>query len=1354
MVLQNVGGGVAAPSEVTFGQVFAAGAVAPGSQLYATVTDADGASQKVAVQMDAKTFNPDGSVAMAVLSFEAPALAADSSTGVMLSVGPALAQPAAPLDLAAALGTYSLTVDLAVQSGTSAAPSVTNYHIDAVAALKAAIADGTASYWLQGPNASQARVVVPVTGSMQMVFDITANANGTVSTDVQFLNDEAWVQTWNQQVVNGTRAGAVGGTVTYDETITQNGVVVSQQNNIKQYQYQNWHTVVTTQPAQINIQHDVAYLEATGAVQNYDLTTGIQAATTAGEARQLATVPSTTSSNLGSPFGSPLAANGVDPGMGGTGGRPDIGPTTGYNAAWLLTQNATAAQYALAQANASGSVPWNMENGTTGAPLTTAVDPNLWTDSRGGPYSGSSGLVQNPNNGNGWNVDMAHQPALSYDAALLTGSRYYLNQAQNQAAFAVTNAWPSSQMRNVGGYSDIVVYNNQVRGAAWDLRDVINAAYLSPAGSAEGAYFTKVMNDNFAFLITQEAKLTAQEGQAYGWIPGGWGNSGGIPPWQEDYLYSTIAQAALQGDAQAKQVMGWMDNFIVGRFLQAQNGFLPQDGVAYWLAGYKPGTETTPGNPLTATYYTSWAAIETQTIATGNSNGADPNATGWLHSQGDYGELALVSLADTISVFNTPGSLQSAQAIQAYGWLIAAGDPYINLGDLTSLGGMQFNIAPRLADGNLLTRNDLLISPDAAGTTNTLSLGGNPDQLIHAGAGNDTLRGGTGISLLFAGSGSDALIGGPGNDYLYGGSGADTFSAGAGINYLQAGTGADTFILNQADTATDTINGFKIGIDQLDILGQNGTAINAASIQTLISTATTDPQGNATLHLSPNHQVILVGIDPAALANDGPYNEHLVPLFLTVADQTSSSGVTSLQGSGQVIGGGTTALTIIDSKGANTINGGGGGLNLNVTGIGDIISTNQNATDVLEVTAQDTVNANGNDVLTVTGASNMISLAGSGASLSLLPGATANAVTASGASQSISLAGDSNSISLTGDNAAITISGSQNTIVSSSSSLLNVSGNNNDVSIMSMAGGSMPAGFSASSDPVIMLGGTGNMLRNVASSIVSLTGDNSVSAGGSALVVAATSIAAGSASLAGTSALFANGAAVTAQGENLILLSGGSNNASIDAAATLFNNGGANTVSAAQGGMIYGGGGTMVFTGGTGISFIHPGQGSVTAFGGSGTLFGGGNGDRLVAGAGSVNALFAAAGNETLDASAATGSVTLSGSGNAGDSSIMLGGSGTNIFDAGNGAGTMAGGAGAVSNIFVFGQLNGGGTDLIQNYRPATDKIELVNGITLTAPMSISGGITKISLSDGTQVTVSALLSGTQTAAPGMLVLS
>ncbi|MGH7100461.1 MAG: hypothetical protein ACREE4_22830, partial [Stellaceae bacterium] len=142
--LQNTGATATPIQPLIFGEVFKPGAVAPDQGLVMSV---GGAS--LPVQMDAKTFNADGSVAMAVLTVMAPALPGNSTEGAMLALAPA-APPSPPVNLASALHNYSLVVDL---SGTDSAGHSGSEKVNAVAAMQKALAKGTATYWQQGPLA-------------------------------------------------------------------------------------------------------------------------------------------------------------------------------------------------------------------------------------------------------------------------------------------------------------------------------------------------------------------------------------------------------------------------------------------------------------------------------------------------------------------------------------------------------------------------------------------------------------------------------------------------------------------------------------------------------------------------------------------------------------------------------------------------------------------------------------------------------------------------------------------------------------------------------------------------------------------------------------------------------------------------------------------------------------------------------------------------------------------------------------------------------------------------------------------------------------------------------------------------
>ncbi|WP_218037686.1 hypothetical protein, partial [Reyranella soli] len=589
---------------VTFQETFLPGEVTTGTHLVAIVN-----GQKIPVQMDVKTINADGSVRSALLTFEQPSIAANSSLNFMLSTT-GTAFTTGPLSLANLNDSnYDLKVTIALQGGSTVV-------LDAATLLQQALNAGTVSYWQTGPLATQGRVDIPIAGSLHVTLDITMYADGSTSTDVQFNNDYAMQ--------------SVGGTTVYNVAIQQNGSTVLQQSNVTQYQYQTWHTVVSTDGlADANVVQDINYLQLTGAVPNLDLTSGISPSDLAAE--------KITGNQI-------LGPGSVTKYMPQTGARDDIGLMPAWNAIWLVTQDQKAAQYALAQADAAGSVPWHYFDPKTGTYLSLDDYPTLWTDPRGTPT-----LTQQPSGSSGWTPDGAHAPDLSYVAYLLTGDRYYLDQLNAQATFALFYAWPDPRENGLGlvanGY-------DQVRQQAWSLRVIDEAAWANPAGSVEQTTFAQIANNNWSWLVSQIPLWTQQQGEAYGYVPGDYRD--GMAPWQQDYFASVAIEAAQMGNADALTFLKWEANFLVGRFLNNASGFNPHDGVAYSL-NIKDSNGTN---------YKTWAQIEQATIAAGNSNGS-----GWTNA--DYAELAAQTLAGIITLTG------SATATQAYNWLMSSGAPQI-----------------------------------------------------------------------------------------------------------------------------------------------------------------------------------------------------------------------------------------------------------------------------------------------------------------------------------------------------------------------------------------------------------------------------------------------------------------------------------------------------------------------------------------------------------------------------------------------------------------------------------------------------------------------------------------------------
>jgi hypothetical protein len=618
VVLENTLTRAIAPRYITFGTVFARGQLPNGQAIGAVI----GGKAETA-QIDIKNRYSDGSALFGIVTLRAPAMASGADAAVMLRKA-APAQGA--VGVLAALRKHNITISLAMTNPGMPTRYIT---IDAAKLLAA----GPASAWLAGPLAGETRVSQHIEGSLRLVLDIRAYASGGVAADVQLNNDIAM--------------SPQGGAVTYGVTIAQDGKPVFAVPSIHQFQYQDWHTIIRSGGrAPINVVHDVAALERIGIVPAYELKIGMPRADLVAKLKAI-TAPG---------WDTPLAVNGVTQYMPMVGGRDSIGPTTGANAVWLITQNPVAAEYALGQADAAGAVPWHFYNEKTGAFLTTADIPSIWVDGRGG-NSGTVGLTQQVDSKTGWAADVAHEPDLSYIPYLFTGRRYYLDQQNAEADYSEIGQWPAAQARN-NGEGIIVGPSEQVRGAAWSLREVADAAYINPDGSPMRAYFQQMIANNMAYLKRNIPIWTKQQGEAYGYIVGTYGSgTAAIAPWQQDYFASTMATMVRQGVPGARSTINWETHFLAGSVLTHTNGYNPHDGITYNMYVQ---------NPKTNKPATTWAEIEADTQAGGEANG-----TGWAHSVGDYGMTRLAALA---SIYNATGS---ATALKGYNWLLHSGAPFI-----------------------------------------------------------------------------------------------------------------------------------------------------------------------------------------------------------------------------------------------------------------------------------------------------------------------------------------------------------------------------------------------------------------------------------------------------------------------------------------------------------------------------------------------------------------------------------------------------------------------------------------------------------------------------------------------------
>lgn len=877
---ENAGTKILNGGITSFGQVFVQGDFKQNEFLNANINGVN-----TPVQVDVKTRYEDGSVKFAVLSIVRPDLSIGQNQDIILNVSSTPQNNFnTPLSLQSVLTNNSFNINITYNTGETV-------QINALTELNKAIANSTLSFWQLGPLTTEARVSVELPGSQRLLLDITAYNDGTFSIETMFNNDQAMQ--------------SVGGAANYTAVMSMNGLIVDRVS-IVQNQYQNWKETYSSSvnnggqslgnqnEGWLNIKHELEYLVKTGATPSYNDNLEIS--------NQLLSSYAEAINNPS--FGDPLAVNGVTQYMPGTGGRSDIGIVTASNATWLISGSVYAAEYSLGQAETSGAVPWNFWDTANNTYLNTDNYPNLWIDGRGGTgipgNSQSGGLTQQVSGSTGWDADTAHQPELSFIPYLLTGERSILDGVMSQAAFNVMATWSY-----VRGYGDnLVVNENQVRGAAWSLRQIDNAAWAAPDGSVEKAYFQKVSDDNWSWLVSKIPEWTMAQGEAYGWVPGVYGYAGVMAPWQQDYFASTTLAAASRGNEKAMEFLKWQENYLVGRFNAEQKGFLPHDGVAYNIV-------IANGN---GPWFKTWAEIGQATIAAGQSNG-----TGWANSQGDYAQLGAATLAGIYQLTGNPQALSALNMLKNDGAPFLS-DQFLGQGPQYAVVIQGPSVTPPPPPPVILDETITLIAPSL---TLSIDMGNGKDTLNLANGSNsgeiknvENIIGGSGTDNLTVFNGRSINLG-AGNDTLTLGNTSPEIRV-SNVETIIGSNGNDGVTLLNAGRMTIDL---KEGVDSLRLADLTGNIITANNIENI--------QGS-----NKNDSIIVRQTTGVSSINGGFGTDSIT--LASAANTEVNVVLTSFE---SVLGGsGRDNITFTDSIQNMSINLGGGADSIKFNGLNNSVS--------------------------------------------------------------------------------------------------------------------------------------------------------------------------------------------------------------------------------------------------------------------------------------------------------------------------------------------------------------------------------------------------------------------------------
>jgi hypothetical protein len=436
-------------------------------------------------QCDVKTRWPDGSVQHALISFRADIGANSATTVSFVNQTP----PA----------NTGLTQAEMLALNWGAEIDITNGATPLNANARTMLGAGEWTYWLQGPVCTQVIVEDRSTAlaydmgwdahkPLHPIFVLTFYPGTTAGVKVEMILENMWTTKLEDQ--------------TYDVTLKtgQSLATVYTKPAFAHIAQSRWRKVFWSgaEPGAVNIDYNLPYMIHTQAVPNWDLTRVVPASSINGD------VSSFNASDKGDLGGHAL----WERYMPNTGGRFDIGVFPVWYVHYLYTFDPRMYSVILGLAEAGAHVPDHLRESAVnrffdGAHMVNAFGLPVSLDARptlavvAGLSSGVDGITPvGPITTGGWSWDLAHLPAFFYIPYLITGDWYFLEELQFAASEDLICGNAGFNFYSRGNEIGWIPYSLQTRGAAWGLRDLGEAAFVSPTNSPQRAYYVQKLGNN------------------------------------------------------------------------------------------------------------------------------------------------------------------------------------------------------------------------------------------------------------------------------------------------------------------------------------------------------------------------------------------------------------------------------------------------------------------------------------------------------------------------------------------------------------------------------------------------------------------------------------------------------------------------------------------------------------------------------------------------------------------------------------------------------------------------------------------------------------------------------------------
>lgn len=544
---------VSVSTPVTFGQPFAKGDVPFGAALIAR----DNYGNLIPIQVDKKSSFPDGSLRHAVISV---LMSNPMPPGFALYLAP-VSQGNININALPSETTFDL-----VKAGFTSVVDlmINNQHYRAE--LNADTLTRSASTWLSGFLVSEWSFRVPLQSDAGIVHpELTARFS--VRKYVNSNNVRVEVVIENSHSFAGNPSN-----ISYDAQIFINNVLVYNKPSLIHYHHARWRKVFwSTDPIKVDIKHDIDYLIATKAVPNYarDFTVS--------ELKLEALYKHWLESNK-----EPMDIGIVYPQMSGTGGREDIGPLPNWAALYLLSMDKRAKEITLGTADLSASYPIYYRDENTDLPLSIKDYPLVT----------STQTIQSIPKVSKCTVDcsipfvfdVAHMPSFAYLPYLVTGDYYFLETLQFLSNFTFLQMNPAPTYRN--GAKGLL-WRHQIRGQAWALRTLGEAAAFTPDNHPLKRYFEYVLKSNLdeykSSLIDDPYNQVHMVTRNYAFA---YNNGTAMSPWQDAFFTWSIGHLVELGfdnsyEVNAQPLLKWKAKFPVS--MMTDSGFCWVFATSYTL---------------------------------------------------------------------------------------------------------------------------------------------------------------------------------------------------------------------------------------------------------------------------------------------------------------------------------------------------------------------------------------------------------------------------------------------------------------------------------------------------------------------------------------------------------------------------------------------------------------------------------------------------------------------------------------------------------------------------------------------------------------------------------------------------